>query len=194
MGKGLAASTLCIEIEGKPYAPIVDVQGNICSLIDPRTHAVTSNYDFTAFGETLKATQDQTPWRFASKRLDPELNLIYFGKRYYDPSLGRWTSPDLMGFADSMNLYQYVLNNPFSYTDPDGQFIIAIPLLALTWKVAAAAAVAVIVGYELEHQFGHSHSDLGKALGAAVGQMAKGSLGFTLNQAVDTKKKKNQYE
>ncbi|MBS0649770.1 MAG: hypothetical protein JSR93_01285, partial [Verrucomicrobia bacterium] len=53
-----------------------------------------------------------------------------------------------------------------------------------------AAAVAVIVGYELEHQFGHSHSDLGKALGAAVGQMAKGSLGLALNQAVDTEKKK----
>ncbi|MBS0650667.1 MAG: RHS repeat-associated core domain-containing protein, partial [Verrucomicrobia bacterium] len=175
---GLAASTVCIEIDGKPYAPIVDVQGNICSLIDPRTRAMTSSYAFTAFGETLKATQDQNPCRFASKRLDPELNLIYFGKRYYDPSLGRWTSPDPMGFADSMNLYQYVLNNPFSYTDPDGQFIIAIPLLALTWKVVAAAAVAVIVGYELEHQFGHSHSDLGKALGAAVGQMAKGSLGL----------------
>ncbi|MBS0607556.1 MAG: hypothetical protein JSR57_11450, partial [Verrucomicrobia bacterium] len=37
---------------------------------------------------------------------------------------------------------------------PDGQFIIAIPLLALTWKVVAAAAVAAFVGYELEHQFG----------------------------------------
>jgi len=187
---GLTASTVCIELEGKPYAPIVDVQGNICSLIDPAARVMTSSYAFTAFGETLKAPQDQNPWRFASKRLDPELNLVYFGKRYYDPSLGRWTSPDPMGFADSMNLYQYVLNNPFSFADPDGQFIIAIPLLALTWKVVAAAAVAAFVGYELEHQFGHSHSDLGKAFGAAVGQMAKGSLGLALNQAVDTEKKK----
>ncbi|MGE5196680.1 MAG: RHS repeat domain-containing protein [Anaerolineae bacterium] len=77
------------------------------------------------------------PWRFASKRFDPELGLIYFGKRYYDPEVARWLTTDPAGFVDSVNLYQYVFNNPFRYVDHDGQFIqFAIPLLI--WGVEAA--------------------------------------------------------
>ncbi len=70
------------------------------------------------------------PWRYAGKRLDPETGLIYFGHRYYDPTLDRWLSTDPAGFRDNLNLYQYVLNNPFRYYDLDGQFafVFTIPL------------------------------------------------------------------
>ena len=56
--------------------------------------------------------------------MDPELGLIDFGKRYYDPRLGRWLTTDPAGFIDSVNLYQYVLNNPFKYQDPHGENVL----------------------------------------------------------------------
>lgn len=34
--------------------------------------------------------------------------------------MGRWLTTDPAGFVDSLNLYQYVLNNPFRYCDPRG--------------------------------------------------------------------------
>ena len=46
-----------------------------------------------------------------------ERGLIYFGQRYYDPSIGRWITPDPAGVVDGPNLYAYVHNNPLSMTD-----------------------------------------------------------------------------
>ena len=49
---------------------------------------------------------------------DADLTLTYF--RGYDPSLGRWLSPDPSGYTDGMNLYAYVNGNPISFHDPLG--------------------------------------------------------------------------
>ncbi len=126
-------ATIAVELEGKLFAPILDVQGNIRRLVDVQSRSIATHYNFTAFGEELNTDLPANlinPWRFASKRFDAELGLIYFGKRYYDPENGRWLETDPAGFVDGINLYQYVFNNPFRYVDPDGQFIqFAIPLL-----------------------------------------------------------------
>ncbi|MBI5346976.1 MAG: RHS repeat-associated core domain-containing protein [Chlamydiae bacterium] len=186
-------ATVGVEIGGQVVAPIVDVQGNIRRLIDLDSKTITSHYDFTAFGEEQRANSDPTsfnPWRFASKRFDPELGLIYFGKRYYDPLLGRWLTTDPAGFVDGANLYQYVFNNPFRYRDPDGQFIIVLPLLALTWKVVAVAAVTAYVAYELEHQ--HSNSAFARSFNSAVHQVVQNIGGisqYALNQKLAMGKK-----
>jgi RHS repeat-associated protein len=116
------------------------------------------------------------PWRYASKRLDPELNLIYFGKRYYDPELIRWITVDPAGFVDGINLYQYVFNNSFRYRDPDGQFIIALPFLA---KMVAIAAVSVYMAYEVEHQHKHSNSAFARSFNSAVHQIVQGIGGVS---------------
>lgn len=43
--------------------------------------------------------------------------------RHYDPTIGRWTTKDPIGFnGGDTNLYAYVGGNPMSYTDPTGLF------------------------------------------------------------------------
>src|SRR5690606_20360468 len=154
-------ATIGIELAGRTFAPIVDIQGNVRRLVDLETGIITNGADFTAFGERLQTNSQAdllNPWQFASKRYDPELGLIYFGKRYYNPLFGRWLTIDPAGFVDSTNLYQYVFNNPFFYTDPDGQFAFAIPLLIWSAELvipslsayagyAIAGAVAGAIAY-----------------------------------------------
>jgi hypothetical protein len=40
--------------------------------------------------------------------------------RVYHPSLGRWTRRDSLGFADGLNLYEYVRSSPIRYVDAFG--------------------------------------------------------------------------
>ena len=57
-------------------------------------------------------------WR--GKRLDPT-GFYHFGVRYEDPVAGRWLSPDPMGHAVSLSLYDYCGNDPINGLDPDGR-------------------------------------------------------------------------
>jgi RHS repeat-associated protein len=84
------------------------------------------------------------PWRYMSKRFDPDLRVINFGRRFYDPHLARWLSTDPEGTLDSNNLYQYVFNNPFRFQDPDGGFVIAIPLLIWGAEVSIPALSTIL--------------------------------------------------
>lgn len=153
---GNNSSTVAIELDERVYAPLIDLQDNVRGLVNIDSHEA-EKYEFSAFGEELQKQSlelSRSPWQFASKRIDPKLNLINFGTRYYDPETGRWMTPDPKGFINNSNLYQYVFNNPFRYQDPDGQFAFVIPLFTiafdfvLTWT-AAEAVVGAVAGATL---------------------------------------------
>jgi RHS repeat-associated protein len=75
------------------------------------------------------AEGDGVDYAYTTKERDRETGLIYFGKRYYSPGMGRWLTPDPL-FTEVpsaaqqkpllSNLYAYVRNNPANYVDPDG--------------------------------------------------------------------------
>ncbi|MEP4098721.1 polymorphic toxin-type HINT domain-containing protein, partial [Paraglaciecola sp.] len=96
------------------------------------------------FGERvnkLSANNDQ--W-YTGHKFDDYVDLSYMQGRYYDPMVGRFYSSDPVGYTAknpvmSFNRYLYVNNNPFKYTDPDGEFInFAVKFVA---DVALGAAV-----------------------------------------------------
>lgn len=133
------AQAVAIEAAGRIYAPIYDIQWNIFKLIDVNTKEI---YTFTTdpFGTNLDQEIPITPWLFATKEYDPETNLIYFGHRYYDPTIQRWLSKDPL-LQKEDNLYTYCFNNPLRYIDPDGRFTIVIPLIDFTLGLFGRAIV-----------------------------------------------------
>ncbi|GAB4230498.1 MAG: hypothetical protein Tsb0021_08580 [Chlamydiales bacterium] len=119
-------ATALIELNNKPYYPLHDHTGSIKVLVDPKGY-ILETYEHTAYGEE-EATSTKNPWRFQSKRVDPETGLIYFGRRYYAPDQGRWISQDPLSYEDGPNLYAYVKNNPLIYIDEYGLFRLPLPL------------------------------------------------------------------
>ncbi len=80
---------------------------------------------YTAFGHlATESGQRVTNYLYTGKELDPETGLYYFGARYYDPILARFTTPDSV-VADvysprDLNRFAYARNNPLRYIDPTG--------------------------------------------------------------------------
>ena len=149
---GLTAP-VAIEINQKPYTPIADVQGTIRLLINSKTAEIFKRNHCDAFGSGLSS---DIPYAYAGKRYDPKTGLFYFGKRYYDPSLRRWLTPDPIGPEDHSNLYQYVFNNPFRYQDPTeesiGGYLLGLGEIALGGAIIAggfALEVVTVGGFTL---------------------------------------------
>ena len=63
---------------------------------------------------------DLKSYRYSGKERDDAAGLYYFEYRYYAPWIGGWLSPDPLGTADTLNLYEFVRNNPINLIDPNG--------------------------------------------------------------------------
>ena len=137
-----SGSSIAIEIEGKPYAATIDVQNTIRQLIDWKTGEAAFKNTCDAFGNGIT---DEIPYAYVGKRYDTSTGLLYFGKRYYNPNLGRWLTQDPLGPVDHSNLYQYVYNNPYRFQDPTGEnvlgFLCGIGQIVLGGAIMASGAV-----------------------------------------------------
>lgn len=78
-------------------------------------------WESDAFGSTLPNedpdgdTQTVTiNLRFPGQYFDKESGLHYNWRRFYDPKLGRYMSPDPVGLASGANLFGYAKQNPLS--------------------------------------------------------------------------------
>jgi RHS repeat-associated protein len=81
--------------------------------------SVSDTYAYGPFGET---TGSGVVYRYAGQRRDHETKLQVFPARTYDPALGRFLSPDPIGYDDGPNLYAYVANDPINLADPTGLY------------------------------------------------------------------------
>ena len=67
-------------------------------------------------------------WLFTGRAVDildnSSLKIQYNRNRYYDQYTGRWTTQDLVGYLDGVNLYEYVSGNPLNSLDPRGSTMV----------------------------------------------------------------------
>ncbi|MBI5346411.1 MAG: RHS repeat-associated core domain-containing protein, partial [Chlamydiae bacterium] len=122
---GLHGKGVAFELESEVYLPIYDLQDNVIQLV-ASDGSISESYTYSAFGKEEIFDDEQekidhsllhNPWRYASKRTDEETNLIFFGRRFLDPSIGKWLTPDPLGYQDGPNRYAYVRNNPMMFFD-----------------------------------------------------------------------------
>ncbi len=74
-----------------------DGNGNIAELANAANGAAMANYEYSPFGEIIRATGSlakANPFRFSTKYQDDETDLVYYGYRFLNVSLGCWSSPD----------------------------------------------------------------------------------------------------
>jgi RHS repeat-associated protein len=88
----------------------------------------TASALYKAFGETRYSSGALgTDYKFTGQREQAELGLYFYGARWFDPSIGRFTSADTMipstQGTQAWDRYAFVNNNPVRYNDPTGHMI-----------------------------------------------------------------------
>jgi RHS repeat-associated protein len=159
---------LCIDLKlptstssAGTFFPSYDGNGNILSAIDASNGTVAATYEYGSFGEPLRATgpaATANPFRFSTKYTDAETGLLYYGYRYYSPSLRRWPSRDpfnepgakigrkdkrALSHNQDLNLYLFAENSPSSKVDPFGLSAIDLQIKVRTGRLPKMVGVDV---------------------------------------------------
>ncbi|MEW5980347.1 MAG: RHS repeat-associated core domain-containing protein [Acidobacteriota bacterium] len=122
---------------------------------------VRGRHDYLPFGEEIGTSYGgrsaiagygaiDLRHKFTAKERDSESLLDYFGARYFSGAQGRFTSVDPIQ-ADLLrvispqrwNLYNYAVNNPLQFVDPDGRDAVAVNFSQEASGLGHAALVSV---------------------------------------------------
>ncbi len=135
---------------GYEYRIISDHLGSVRMVVDNNSGAILQQLDYDPYGRVIVDTNPGfQPFGYAGGLYDRDTGLVRFGRRDYDPAVGRWTSKDPIGFAGGLNLYGYVVQDPVNLVDPEGE--------------SPAAFVLRITRKRWKHIFeGHARAQAGK--------------------------------
>jgi RHS repeat-associated protein len=98
--------------------------------IDPNTEIIEENnyYPFglkhKGYNNVVTSTNPAQNYKYNGKELNEELGLDWYdyGSRNYQPDLGRWFRIDPLAESfPSWSPYNFTMNNPIRYIDPDGR-------------------------------------------------------------------------
>ena len=107
------------------YFAAYDGNGNVTALVKT-DGSIGAQYEYAPFGKLIRATGPMArtnPFRFSTKFTDDETQFSYFGKRYYDPAIGRWLSRDPMEEEGGTTSMPLSANNPLNDFDALGNEI-----------------------------------------------------------------------
>ena len=172
------------------YYYLRDALNNILGIINQNGQIVVQ-YSYTSYGVCSVSGDTslgiQNPFRYKGYYYDVETNLYYLLSRYYDPSCGRFISPDSIDYLDptsinGLNLYCYCGNDPINRWDPSGHFAVSTFLIGL----AASWVISSIASYYLgEHLVSGASSIYGgvQTITTGISLLAYGPVGWVLGGA-----------
>ncbi|WP_241971656.1 RHS repeat-associated core domain-containing protein [Idiomarina fontislapidosi] len=160
---------------------------------------ILSRQHYQPFGAGIETPDNEVG--YTGHKYDRDTGLVYMQARYYDPVIGRFYSNDPVGYTSanpvmSFNRYLYVNNNPYKYTDPNGEFldaIVDIGLIAYDLYDMATAGInatnTASLGANVAGLFIPGATGLGTAVRA--GDKAVDTVSVTSNQALRQAKDAN---
>jgi RHS repeat-associated protein len=90
------------------YKIVSDQLGSVRLVVRMSDGVVVSRLDYDAWGNIVSSTGvGVQPFGFAGGLYDAATQLVRFGARDYDPSVGRWTSKDPSRWKGGANFYAY---------------------------------------------------------------------------------------
>ena len=115
--------------KGEVFTYVNDQVGTPKELIDPAGRVAWAAAH-SAWGRVIEAQSDpvgelnrghkvNSPFRLLGQYADEESGLVCTRHRYFDPSVGRWLSPDPLGVVGGVNLYSFS-GAPTTSVDPLG--------------------------------------------------------------------------
>jgi RHS repeat-associated protein len=118
-----------INADTTKYYYLKDHLGTIRVVLNSTNQVVSAN-DYDAWGYAMQNRSYQsgnTMYKFTGKERDNESSYDYFGARYYDSKIGRWGGVDSLFMKHyDFNTYNYAIDNPLRYIDPDGKQVDAV--------------------------------------------------------------------
>jgi RHS repeat-associated protein len=125
-----------------------DNQSGIRQLMNSQGN-LTDSYSYSAYGELIQSIgTTSNSYLYRGEQFDQNTNLQYLRARYYDPTVGRFSTVDpLEGSLSNpveRHRYMYGNDNPISYSDPSGKFSISeIAYTIAVFDIIAASASSV---------------------------------------------------
>jgi RHS repeat-associated protein len=106
------------------YRVVSDPLGSVRALVRASDGLVTWWRDYDAWGNVLATGGGNGPsLGYAGGLTDAATGLVRFGARDYDPSVGRWTTKDPIGFAGGQAcLYAACFDDPVNHIDLTGAY------------------------------------------------------------------------
>lgn len=197
--------------KGTNYLYIKNVFDDVVGIMDASTNKIVAKYAYDAWGRQIVFDGDGkvvidfdgiisvayadsildfigyvNPIRYRGYFFDNESGFYYLNRRYYDPSTGRFISPDSLSILDEtmsqingLNLYIYCCNNPIRDVDGDGKIGFVTGLLISIAIGAIVSAVSYTGSKAIEYfetgEFKWSMAEFGASIiGGAIG----GALSF----------------
>jgi len=122
-GAGGVSGLLAVSFPGTNCFVAFDGNGDLSALLNAASASVLAQYDYNQFGELIRLygpLAGANPFRFSTKYYDVESDLLYYGNRYLNVSVGKLINPDPLGEDAGNDRYAFVDNEAPSAVDDAG--------------------------------------------------------------------------